>query len=115
MITGRIDILRKLLTLSQIQLRLVLEESWKDWEAIAHEKEGLYKQLMASKGPPIHPAEEEIVGAIRETEKKTLEELSYRRNEIKEDLAEIDRFTGGIKSYRQSYRKSSKRHLNIKI
>jgi hypothetical protein len=115
MITGRIDILRKLLTLSQIQLRLVLEEKWKDWETIAHEKKGLYKQLMASKGPLIHPAEEEIVGAIREAEKRTLKELSDRRNETKKELAEIDRFTGGIKNYRQSYPKSSKRHLNIKI
>ena len=115
MITGRIDILRKLLTFSQIQLRLALEERWKAWETIAHEKEDLYKQLMASKGPSIHPEEEKIINAIKEVEKQASEVLTQKRNETKKELAEIDRFTGGIKSYRQSYHRSSKRHLNIKI
>jgi hypothetical protein len=115
MIHRRIDLLRKLMTLSRIHLQLVLEEKWEDWETLARQKEDLYGQLMAFKGPSIDPEEREIVDAIRETEKRTLEELSHRRNEARKELAEMDRFTGRIKNYRHSCHESSDRHFSIKI
>ena len=42
-------------------------------------------------------------------------ELTRKRNEIKKKLAEIDRFTGGIKHYRNSHEKHSKRHFNLNV
>ena len=102
MIHRRMDVLKRLLTLSRIHLQLVFGEKWEDWKAIAHEKEDLYKRLMAFKGMPIHPAEEEVVDAIRNVEKQISGELTRKRNEIEErNLTEIERFTGGIKTLPQ--------------
>ena len=72
MIHRRMDVLKRLLTLSRIHLQLVFGEKWEAWKAIAHEKEDLYKRLMAFKGMSIHPAEEEIVDAIRDVEEQIL-------------------------------------------
>jgi hypothetical protein len=114
-LTGRIDLLGKLLSLSRAHLRFALEENWETWETIAQQKKDLYAQLLAFTDSSAHPAEKEIVDAIREAEKEMLEELNRKKNEVKKELAEIDRSTGGIENYRQSCHKSSKRGLNIKI
>ncbi len=114
MIHRRIDLLRKLLSLSRSHLQLGLEEKWEDWETVAGQKEDLYKELMAFKGPAIHPAEKEIIDAIREVENQASEELTLKKNEVKKELVEIDRFSGGIKTYRHSHREIPKRHFSIK-
>ena len=115
MIHRRMGCLKKLLSLSQIHLKLVLEERWEDWDAVADQKKDLYKRLMALRGPSVSSEERVIIDAIRGTEEKTSEELIRRRAETRKELVEIDRYTGGIKNYRQSHHKSSKRHFIIKI
>ena len=115
MINRRIDILRKLLTLSQTHLGFVLEEKWEDWELTALQKEDFYKKLRAFKGQSSHPEEKELIDAIKEVEKQALVELTRKKNETKKELVEIDRITGGIENYHHSHQKSLKRHFNIKV
>ncbi len=114
MTEDRIDILKRLLVLSRIHLQLVLEEKWKDWEAVACEKEDLYGRLMTFRGPSVG-TEKEIVAIIREVENQALEELTRRRNEVKKELAGIDRLAGGIKNYRQLRHEGSKRHFSVNL
>jgi len=115
MIRSRMDILRRLLALSRIHLQLVFAEKWEDWEAIAHEKEDLYNRLMAFGGALVLPEEKEIVDIIREVEEQASGELTLKRNETKKELAEVERFAGGIRTYRDSYQKGSKRHFSLKV
>ncbi len=115
MTDSRIDILGKLLTFSRIHLQLALEEKWESWETMARQKEDLYKRLITFKGPLIHPEEKEIINGIMEAEKETSKELVRKKNEIKMELVEIDRFTGGVKNYRHSNPRISTRHFNIKV
>ena len=105
---------QELLVLSKRHLKLLVEEEWKEWEEVSHQKEELYKELGLLGIGTEDSEEKDIRDEIQTLEEQAKAELMRKRDETKQELIKISQGKIKIKSYSRVNKKPSERHFSIK-
>jgi hypothetical protein len=102
--------LERLLALSRRLAALADQERWGDWEAVAEQKEALYRELEPM-GPVTAPdeAEKGLLFEIGRLEERTGSVLRRKMEETKKELARIKRARGAIRGYGKAVEKGPER------
>jgi hypothetical protein len=113
---GRMDILGKLVKLSQEHVRLVGEEKWDEWEKVAGLKIDLYSKILNECAPPYSRSEEILISDVYKLEKETTELIRKKREDTKEELKSVALIKSAFSGYMHTKKANSrKNHIRFEI
>jgi len=108
------SILQGLLSLSKIHHQLVIEEKWAEWESVANQKEGFYRNLEELKAIDFDEEEKRILLEIGRLEKQTKNELKKKKHQARQGLIRVNQVKSALKGYGKINKKGSGKHFGIK-